>query len=89
MGGVVKAIAKPFKGLTRAVGGILGMTPDVPQAAPAAAPVQIAAPAAEAPVEKPSMDAESGITTDSASRRGKKSLTVRRTPQGSSSGLNV
>ena len=89
MGGVVKAITKPFKSIiSSTVGSLLGdkaapQIVQVPQQQQAAVQVQ------EAPTVKPEVDTGEGTSTESAARRGKKGLTVRRTNMGGGSGLNL
>lgn len=89
MGGVVKAITKPFKSIIRStVGGLLGgqaapQIVQVPQQQQAAVQVQ------EAPQTRPEVDTGEGTSNETAARRGKKGLTVRRTNMGGGSGLNL
>lgn len=74
----IKIIKEAVKPITKV------LTPDVPQVtqqAPAAA-------AAELPAVTATQDSETGISNEAASRKGKKSLTVRRSA-GSGTGLNV
>lgn len=95
MGGVVKAVTKPFKSIVnsvgKAVGGLLGTNQS--QAAPQIVQQQAApTPAAQAQVQTtqaPTDDTKSGESSERAARRGKKSLTIRRTNVGGGSGLNV
>ena len=97
MGGIVRAVTKPFKGLVRTAGGLLGSImgggPKAPDPVVIQAPAPVVQPAAaaapDAPVDKPDMESEGGSTTAAAGRKGKKSLTVRRTAMGSGSGLNM
>lgn len=88
MGGVVKAITKPFKSIiSSTVGSLLGdkAAPQIVQVPQQQAAVQVQ----EAPTVKPEVDTGEGTSTESAARRGKKGLTVRRTNMGGGSGLNL
>ena len=94
MGGVVKAVTKPFKSIAnsvgKAVGGLLGT--NQAQAAPQIVQQAAPTPAAQAQVQTtqaPTDDTKSGESSERAARRGKKSLTIRRTNVGGGSGLNV
>lgn len=93
MGGVVKAITKPFKSVAKAVGGIVGtltgqkaQPQTIVNEAPAAA-----APAAPQVVQQAQQgsDETSGESSERVARKGKRSLTIRRTNVGGGSGLNV
>lgn len=93
MGSVVKAVTKPFKSVAKAIGGVVGtltgqkaQPQTIVNEAPAAAPT--AAPQAQT-TQAPTEDTKSGESSERAARRGKKSLTIRRTNVGGGSGLNV
>lgn len=95
MGGVVKAITKPFKSVIgsigKVVGGVLG-TNQARTAAPQVIQQAAPTPAAQAQVQTtqaPTEDSQSGESSERSARRGKKSLTIRRTNVGGGSGLNV
>lgn len=95
MGGVVKAVTKPFKsivkGVGKAVGGLLG-TNQAQAAAPQIVQQAAPTPAAQAQVQTtqaPTDETTSGESSERVARRGKKSLTIRRTNVGGGSGLNV
>lgn len=85
MGGVVKAITKPFKSI---IGGILG-TPSAPQVVQVPQQQQAAVQVQEAQQTRPEVDTGEGTSNEAAARRGKKGLTVRRTNMGGGSGLNL
>lgn len=85
MGGIVKAITKPFQSVFKAVG--LGSAPQTinnttTQAAPAAQQQQVTPTTTSA-------DTDTGTSSERVNRRGKRSLTIRRTNVGGGSGLNV
>lgn len=90
MGGVVKAITKPFKSVAKAVGGIVGtltgqkaQPQTIVNEAPAAAAPQVVQQAQQG------SDETSGESSERVARKGKRSLTIRRTNVGGGSGLNV
>ena len=70
MGGIVKAITKPFQSVFKAVG--LGSAPQTINN-----------------TTTTSADTDTGTSSERVNRRGKRSLTIRRTNVGGGSGLNV
>lgn len=93
MGSVVKAITKPFKSIVSGVGsavsaltGQKAKPQTIVNEAPAAA-----APAAPQVVQQAQQgsDETSGESSERVARKGKRSLTIRRTNVGGGSGLNV
>ena len=99
MGKVVKAVTKPFKSVAKAVqkavGGVVSAVTGQPkQAAPQVITNEVAAPQAVAQplVNQPQAtgpDETSGESSERTNRKGKRSLTIRRTNVGGGSGLNV
>lgn len=85
MGSVVKAITKPFKSVAKALTGGSAAPQIITQAAPA--PAAVAQPTVIQPQAE--SDTTSGESSERVKRRGKKSLTIRRTNVGGGSGLNV
>lgn len=85
MGSVVKAITKPFKSIAKALTGGSAAPQIITQAAPA--PTAVAQPTVIQPQAE--SDTGSGESSERVKRRGKKSLTIRRTNVGGGSGLNV
>lgn len=87
MGGLVKAITKPFKSVIRStVGSLLGGKQAAPQVIQQQAP---AVAVADAPQVAPEVENGEGTSNEAAGRKGKRSVTVRRTSMGGGSGLNV
>lgn len=87
MGSVVKAITKPFKSVAKALTGGSSAAPQIiTQAAPAPTPAAVAQPTV---VQQAESDTTTGESSERVKRRGKKSLTIRRTNVGGGSGLNV
>lgn len=91
MGSVVKAITKPFQAIGKAVGSAIGTVTGQKGAATQvineAAPQAVAQPTVVQ--QSGSADTETGTSSERANRRGKKSLTIRRTNVGGGSGLNI
>lgn len=89
MGSVVKAITKPFKSVAKALTGGSAAPQVITQTVPAPTPTQAAV--AQPTVVQQQGEAEtlSGESSERVKRRGKKSLTIRRTNIGGGSGLNV
>lgn len=92
MGSVVKAITKPFKSVAKAIGGVVGtltgqkaQPQTIVNEAPAAPP---AAPQVVQQAQQGSDDT-SGESSERVARKGKRSLTIRRTNVGGGSGLNI
>lgn len=85
MGSVVKAITKPFKSVAKALTGGSAAPQIITQAAPT--PPAVAQPTVVQ--QNPESDTTSGESSERVKRRGKKSLTIRRTNVGGGSGLNV
>lgn len=95
MGSVVKAVTKPFKSVAKAIGGVVGtltgqkaQPQTIVNEAPAAAPAAPAAPQVVQQAQQGS-DETSGESSERVARKGKRSLTIRRTNIGGGSGLNV
>ena len=96
MGKVVKAVTKPFKSVAKAVqkavGGVVGAVTGQ-QAAPQVITNEVAPQAVAQPLvnqqQATGPDETSGESSERTNRRGKKSLTIRRTNVGGGSGLNV
>ena len=101
MGGVIKSITRPFtNAVSKIVGGVgsaLGLAPKMPEVktapevippAAAAAPVTPAAAAAPVTLGVTNQDV-GGVASESALRKGKRGLTIKRTPVGGGGGLNV
>lgn len=86
MGSVVKAITKPFKSVAKALTGGSAAPQIITQAAPAPTPAAVAQPTV---VQQAESESQSGESSERVKRRGKKSLTIRRTNVGVGSGLNV
>lgn len=89
-----KAISSGIKGVVQGVGkvtgGLLGQGQAAPQQLPAPeAPQPTAVQVQEAPVAQGEADIEGGQSTEAAGRRGKRGLTIKRTPVGGGRGLNV
>ena len=92
MGSVVKAITKPFKSVAKAIGGVVGtLTGQKAQPQTIVNEAPAAAPAAPQTVQQPQQgsDDTSGESSERVARKGKRSLTIRRTNVGGGSGLNV
>lgn len=87
MGSVVKAITKPFKSVAKALTGGSAAPQIITQAAPAPTPAAVAQPTVVQPQAE--SDTGTGESSERVKRRGKKSLTIRRTNVGGGSGLNV
>lgn len=103
MGGIVKSVKKAvkgvFKGVMKPVGSLLGaMTGGLAGAAEAPQVIQVpsapqiqqsAVAMPDAPQVNPEIDTEGSGGGQAANRKGKKSLTVKRTPMGGGRGINM
>lgn len=86
MGSVVKAITKPFKSVAKALTGGSAAPQVITQTVPAPTPAAVSQPTV---VQQAESESQSGESSERVKRRGKKSLTIRRTNVGGGSGLNV